>query len=459
MSDEKERLHLIRFEARNFKKIRAGVWDITPGLNRLTSDGKNKQGKTAVLHGIRCLFEGAGASPPDPIHEDAEPDDESFVRGCISNGWTIQRKFTEKNPKGYLTVTGPDGLEGKQGSIDPWLGNGHFDPLGFFQLSSEEQARALLALSSVEDLEGKLEALERIEDEFYEQRTPFISEKRRLRGVEKPEGERPEPISVKDEMDQLGRLQKKQREATDLVREHREKANQAHRSLADAKEEEEECRSEVARLRAELKEAEAFLEQAEEETEKRRAAVEELENEQIDVPDYSGQIEQVKAKIDRAEEIQEALEPWKEYDRAQEKLPEVEAKVDELTSKIKEAQEERARLISEADFPVEGLDFTPEGEVILNGHPLEQASGRERVELGVTAALAHDPKLRLVLVDEASSIDQEGLEHLARLGEEHELDIILARLGLEGKGELEIVDGWGPVPVEELAPEEDETDE
>lgn len=443
---EQERLRLTRLEIRNFKRIRAGVWDIKAGLNRLTSDGKNKQGKTSLLHAIRCLFEGAGASPPDPINDEAEEDDESFVRGCISNGWTIQRKFTEKNPKGYLTVVGPDGLEGKQGNIDPWLGNGHFDPLGFFQLTSEEQARALLSLSSVEDLEEKLTTLERLEQEFYEERTPFISEKRRLRQVEKPEGERPEPISVKEEMDELGRLQRKERKAQDRIRAHRELMRDAQRSRDQTKIQRDKCKEEVARLEDALADAREALSHSEEALAGAEEKVVELEDQAPEEPDWSAPIEKVRAKIDQAEEIQQQLEPWKRWEEAQERLEVVEVKVEEFTTKIEEAREERARLISEADFPVEGLDFTPEGDVLLNGHPLEQASGRERVELGVTAALATNPKLRLVLVDEASSIDQEGLEHLARLGEEHELDIILARLGLEGKGELEVVDGWGPQP-------------
>lgn len=433
---------LTRLEVRNFQRIRAGVWDLSPGLNKLTSDGRNKQGKTSLLRAVRTLFEGAGAVPPEPRNAEASPDDEALVRAWLSNGWTIKRTFTEKGT--YLYVEGPGGLEGRQKHITPWLGTGHFDPLGFFAMKAEEQARALLTLSSVPDLEEKLRELEHEEQRIYEERTPHISEKRRLRAVPKPEGERPEPISVKSEMEELGKLQKKQRESEDLIREHREKHRQADRALATAEQMEEECRSEVERLQQLLEQAEADLEQAEASTRKRRKALQEIEDTEVEAPDYSGQIEQVQARIEKAEAIQEALEPWKEWERAQDQLEDVTEAVDELTTEIEEVRERRTKLIAEADFPVDGLSFTAEGEVQLNGHPLEQASGREKIELGVTAALAHDPELRVVLVDEGNDLDMEGLEHLREICDEHGLQVVLARLGLEGAGELEVVDGWSP---------------
>lgn len=433
---------LTRLEVRNFKKIRAGVWDLEPGLNRLTSDGKNKQGKTSVLHAIRTLFEGAGAVPPEPRNSEAESDDEAFVRGCLSNGWTIKRTFTEKGT--YLHVEGPNGLQGKQGHISPWLGNGHFNPLGFFKLSAEEQARALLSLSSVEDLEGRLTELEAEEKAVYEERTPYISEKRRLRAVPKPEGERPTPISVNEEMEQLGRLQKEQREWQDERRE----LNALESQFNGLERRADETRAEIADLEARLEKARDRLTKTGEDMAEVSDAIEAQKEKLSEEPDVQSQIEEVQARIEKAEEVQDALEPWKEWERAQEQLEDVEARVEDLTEAIEDTRRARKELISEADFPVDGLSFTAEGEVLLNGHPLEQASGRERIELGVTAALAHDPELRIVLVDEGDAVDSEGIENLREVCREHGLQVVLARLGLEGAGELEVVDGWGPVPEE-----------
>lgn len=443
MSEDGDRIHITRLEVRNFKKIRAGVWELKPGLNRLTSKGKNKQGKTSVLHAIRTLFEGAGAVPPEPINKEADPDDESLVRAWLNNGWSIRRKFTEKGT--YLYVENPEGMKGNQGTINPWLGNGHFNPLGFFRMSSEEQARALLSLSSVEDLETQLENLRMREKDIYEQRTPYISEQRRLRGVPKPEHPKPEPVSVKEEMQQLGKLQAQQREWQDKARKKLLLKNR-HEEI---EEEQGRIRERIAQLQEDLKGMEKDKAEVE-------AAIDKIQEELAEQPDVEGQIEEVQARIEQAEEVQELREPWNEYERAQEQLETVEAKVKELTEAIEGTREKRHELIAQADFPVDGLSFSEEGDVLLNDLPLEQASGRERIELGVTAALAHNPRLRTVLVDEGNDLDLEGMEQLYQLAEEHELQLVVARLGLEGAGELEVVDGWEPSTKEELEAEEEE---
>ncbi len=129
-----EHITMTRLEIHSFQRVRVGVWDLTPGLQQLTSNGLNKQGKTSVLRAIRTLFEGAGASPKEPLNKD-DDGDEAWVRAVLSNGWTIMRKFTHANPKGYLSVVNPDGLTGAQRNIQPWLGGRAFDPLSFWSMT------------------------------------------------------------------------------------------------------------------------------------------------------------------------------------------------------------------------------------------------------------------------------------------------------------------------------------
>lgn len=442
---------ITRLEIRNFKRVRAGQWELRPGLNRLTSGEKNRQGKTSILHAIRTLFEGAGAVPPVPVNTEADlSEDESFVRAWLKQGWSIERRFTEKGT--YLYVTGPDGQGRKapQRIIDNWTnrwgretGNdGGFDPLTFYALKPENQAEILLSLSSDPELKRKLDENAEREQRIYEERTPRISEKRRLAAVKEPAGERPDPIDVSGEMKVLGKLQREQRERQDAERGLRRLEDERRQNLeAQAK-----ARSRVRQLEEALESAREEVESSVERGEQIAEAIAGQSRALEDATDPAARIAEVTDRIERADQVQKALEPWREWERAQEKLAEETEAVERLTEELREVRKERTDLIANAEFPIEGLDFTPEGEVRLNGLPLEQASGRERIELAVMAAMESNPGLGVILIDEGNDLDQDALDWLHEMALENGLQPIVARLGLEGPGELEVVDGWGPVP-------------
>lgn len=456
----KDGVTITRLEIRNFQRIRAGVWDLAPGLQKLTSGGLNKQGKTSVLRAIRTLFEGAGAVPPVPVNTEADlSEDESVVRAWLSDGWTIRRSFTERGS--YLHVIGPDGGKHGQTRVDAWTESAAFSPLTFFNLRPSEQAEVLLGLASDPELGAKLDANAARDAELREERRPHNSEIQRLRKVPEPEGERP-PIDTSAEMKRMGELQKMERERGDKYREAQDALREVEASIrhADATAEAiDDLERRIEALQQELSDAERLLAKQQKYGDEKSAEVERLHDEHEALPDPSEEMEQVRARIEQADRVHEALEPWKEWERAQAAFAEHREAADELTAEINANTLARDELIASAEFPIPGLDFTPEGVVTLNELPLEQASGRERVELAVMAAVAANPRLRVILVDEGNDLDAEGLEHLADLADEHGLQPIVARLGLEGRGELEVVDGWGPLPEDDEEAEEEREEE
>ena len=112
-----------------------------------------------------------------------------------------------------------------------------------------------------------------------------------------------------------------------------------------------------------------------------------------------------------------------------------------LTKELKEQKSEEVKLLDEAGIPVKGIGFDEEGNPQLNGRSLAVASGRERIEVAVTVALAADPEIRVCLVDEANDLDLEALESLDALAKEHQFQIWVVRIGLEGDGEIVCEDG------------------
>lgn len=425
-------------KAERFHRLRLAEVELVPetGLIRLT--GKNGAGKTSFLRAIKAALGGAGEVLGEAVINDESEDGTGAVRLTLTNGFTVERRFTEATPKGYLTVTGPDGGRHNQGKLAEWLGPLSFDPSAFFSLSPQRQREILLALGGDPDLPRKLEELRSARAEKYGLRTPWISQQRRARQVEKPEGDRPEPVDVSAELTRMGQLQKQERERQDAFREA-ERLNEDGRAH----------QRHAAKVQEHIEDLERRLEEAREDHRRHLAAAddaiefsEDAEAVARALPDVTADIEAVDARIREADRIQSALEPWKAYDRAREEVEESTQAIDALTAELDQFDAREAELIRSAGIPVTGLTFSEDGAPQLNGRPLSVASGAEKATLAVEVALANHPDLRICLLDEeANHLDLEGLQELDRLAREHGFQIWAARIGLEGAGEVVVEDG------------------
>jgi len=116
-----EGIRLVSVEAENVRKLTtvAVRLDGEPGLFRVTGD--NEEGKTTLLDIIAMLFGGAKAVKPDTIQMGK---DGAWCRAELSNGYSIEKRFTAAAPDGYLTVTTPDDAKpnAPQTLLDGWCG-------------------------------------------------------------------------------------------------------------------------------------------------------------------------------------------------------------------------------------------------------------------------------------------------------------------------------------------------
>jgi len=125
-----------------------------------------------------------------------------------------------------------------------------------------------------------------------------------------------------------------------------------------------------------------------------------------------------------------------------------------LTSQIEQLKAYKLRLIKQAKLPLPGLGFE-DGRVIYNGLPLDQASGREQIEISCAICLAQHPKIGIVTIDVGwSELDNDGKEVVRefarKTGAQIWVTMVKEEPGQEGfhivAGELAAVDG---VPVAE----------
>lgn len=434
MATEKKGITVTGVEVSNFHRLTFARVKVVPGVGLVRITGKNRSGKTSLLRGIRAALGGASEVRAEPLHEGAET---GRVRLTLSNGFTVGRRFTPGNPKGYLSVIASDGGEFRQGKLDEWLGPLSFDPLALFDLTPARQREILLSVGGDPELPAKVEALRKEKKERYEARTPWISQKRAAMAVKAPPGERPQPVDISAELRRMGELQAVERERGDL----KKKVEEATRRIEEARRDIAASDEKIAVLEKELTRQRTLRGARLERLDRVVAEHGEAELLLTEALDPAEEMEQVKARIGEADQVNAALEPWKAWDRAQDEASAAGQQVDALTSYLDDLEQRERALISGAGIPVDGLTFDAAGAPILNGRPLEVASGAERIRLAVAVALAANPDLRVCLVDEANDIDLEGLQELDRLAREHGFQVWAARLGLEGPGEIVVEDG------------------
>lgn len=429
MKDTPEDFRLISIEAENIRTLNtvAVKLDGKPGLFRAT--GENGAGKTTLLDIVAMLFGGTKAVKSETIQEGK---DGAWCRATLSNGYAIEKRFTSAAPEGYLTITTPDGMMPKapQTLLNGWCGPRSFDPGALLRKKTAEIEAIILGLGKDPDLEEKRATIAARLERLAEERRPWNSAKQRIQRLNAPTGTRPEPVDVSWEMERLTTLRTIQNQRDEIAR------DVAALDLQAAGEE-----GHLERLKAEIQRLSAEREAVAVEWKKTQAAMKEKEKRLEAIEDPAEQIAGVEGRISEAQAINAELEPWKEWDRSRVELEQAETESKALTAKIKELKAEDDALLRAADIPIPGISFDDSGAMVLDGHSIEVASGMRRHDLAVDIAFAANPRIKVVLLDEANDYGLEALEALHKRAAGKGWQVIACRLGLEGPGEIIVHDG------------------
>jgi predicted nucleic acid-binding Zn-ribbon protein len=439
MPKTNDAIRLLSLEAENFHRLRVAKIRLDDEGKLIRVTGENAAGKTTLLRAVMALFGGDGAVRPDAIREGA---DGGWVRGELNNGFTLTRKFTEKNPKGYLTIEGPGLMEGtrtkyKQSDVSGWLGDISFDLLALFRLKPRDLRDTLLSLAKDPELRSKLDGIAADRERIREERTPFLSVKQRAERTPKPTGERPEPVDVSGEMAKLAELEAE----AERYREARDSGDAAMDAANDATEDLKETEEEIRRLEEQLKDAKDRRMLEVDRMKLLGLAAAKAKDDADKLTDPRDQIATVRARISEADQIRRALAPWDAWERIQTEAKEATSKAKKLTDALASLDAQEKELLAESGIPVDGISFAPDGAVLLNNRDLAVASGFERIRMAFRVAVAANSRLKAVLVDEGNDLGLDGLKELDALCHETGIQGFLCRIGLEGPGEIVVEDG------------------
>lgn len=396
------------------------VVDLTPpkdGVVRII--GKNEAGKSSLLNSIALALAGLPKGAPSPLQHGRDRGEVVVNLGPFQ----VQRVFTESNQ--YLTVKRADGKVAKpQAFLDELVGQGlGFDPFAFSTMKPAQQVTLLLDALK---LEQDPRDIDKERQGYYEQRTEKNREVKSLEARIAAIPDRPEvpseEISVADLMQERAEALKAKLEFQNV----KERLSRADSDVLKAQ-------AEVDRIKRVLVDAETSLRHCQAEKDALTNALA-----SITVPDTTDLDE----RLTSVEETNRAVRAKQERTRLVTELATVAAKAQELTEAMDLCDVMKESVLAGAELPVEGLGFeTVGGEymVCINGIPLSQCSQSQKLKVGMGLSMALNPKVRVILIREASLLDDESMALVDAMARTHGYQCWLERVGQESEGENSFV--------------------
>lgn len=412
---------IISLTVENIKKIKAVT--IRPSGNVVEITGRNGQGKSTVLDAIWWALKGKDNIQTAPIRNGEKSGkitlelqdyliERTFRRNELGDDYTTKISVITKD---RARMTSP------QAVLDGFTGMLGFDPLAFMRQTPKQQYDTLRGLCK---LDVDVEELDRQYKDLFARRTDVNRDVKtceaRLANMVIPAGAPTERVDVAALVDKVEEIN-----AANSAIAQQQRMRQT--LLADNVRRGEEAKKLYARLAEIEKENKSTAEQIGTITDYLR------ENKPQDAAFYS-------EKIKQAEQINSIMDLRDNRALEEKALRAAQSKADDLTSQMQALQEQKRAAIESAHLPVSGLEFG-DGELLLNGVPLEQLSAAEQLKLSMDIAMAENPKLRVILLKDASLLDPQSTDYVRRRAEQEGYQVWEERVSAEGSVGFLIEDG------------------
>lgn len=383
---------IARFQAENYKRLKAV--EITPeqGANLVPILGKNGQGKSSVLDAIMAALGGKSYMPKQPVRKG---EDEGAIRLELSNGLVVRRVFAEDG-SGTIVVENAEGARypSPQAVLDKLYSSVAFDPIAFTRLKPAEQLETLRRLVKLEVDVDKLAAANKAD---YETRRDLNREAKQWEGQLSGFGDVGEPAEPID---------------TSEIEAGINTASEKNGEIERRKSARETAQIRIHLLDDKIREMQQQIDAAKLERDElnQRLALADPLPEPVDVSALT-------AKLSEAQTHNRRVERAKEKAALVARVEKLKADAEALTKAMEERETARTKAFQTAKMPVPGLAFG-DGEVLFNDLPLEQASTAEQLRISVAIGMATNPELKVMLVRDASLLDEDSYALLANMAVE-----------------------------------------
>ena len=399
-------MKIISLETTNYKRAKHVEIIPDPNGNLVIVAGKNGQGKSSVLDSIAAALGGANSkTTPKPIR-DGEDRAEIVLE---TEELTVTRVFTPSGSR--LTLTSKDGAKypKAQAKLDELVGKLSMDPLAFTLLDDKKQLAQLLDLV---ELPFDPEALEAERKQVFDERTAVNRRVKEFESALAQFGELPADLPSAEVS------------VSGLLSEYHEALNE-NEVLQRSQQFVESLQAEIEQLEEQLAKAKNDLSEA--------LASVDPNAKPIDLT-------AIQAQIDGAEETNRLVRKAQERGALAFQFEAAKGQATSLTGKLDQIAQTKADGLAAAKFPVEGLGFTEEG-VTYQGQPFKQASSAEQIRVSMAMAIALNPTLRVIRIQDGSLLDSDSLSLVEETAREHDMQVWMEVVGDDIENAYTIVDG------------------
>jgi len=460
--------HIVHVQIENMLGLTEAT--IKPGEIVLL-EGGNGAGKSGVIDSILAVFKSKGIEG-DFVTKGAEKG-RVFIK--LADGHSIRASFSNDGKKS-VAITTPDGDSKKapQAWLDSLFGQSVVNPVSFLVLPTTEKRKILLSAlpitvtqDNLQEWFGEtlpvdtskhgLEVCSDVEKLYYDRRknanAGLKAKQSELSVVSKdiPDGfdaaewESVDTSSLTQQLQDIGRIEAEKRALAGEATQISHNAGKSRQAAADSQTKVDSIKHDIEQLNARIAQLQeqivAYDSLIVEETEEKgmqlvyaadldaESAAKLAEAEAIEVPDKTV----IEQKLNDYSQAQRVLKQIENRDRLQTEVELAQCDADLLDAKVNEARVRPQELLAQADFPVDGIEFT-EADIKVNGLSIDSLSDGEKLKLGVAIAKATSGELGLICVDGAEVLDEENFEWLmAQADENHHFFISKV-----GQGELKI---------------------
>lgn len=404
--------------------------------------GKNGAGKSSTIRAFRAAVGGAKEIAKDPVRHGAKL---AKLLYELDNGIVIDREI-EPDGTTRLIVRDADGLPMRrpQELLDDLRGTKFINPVTFLRLKSKEQRAELMRIipnaAEIERIDEQASREFKLRTEVGRKLTDAQGELARL----PPAAEPMTPIDVEALVAEERRFGEERRAidaAEHMVAQWERAASTARRALDAKLERIAELERELAAARADV---ETLGKQADRTHAEHEAGARELaatlaawqaaapQRAQVDrtiasASEHNRQVGERDAQIRRRKETAAAV-------------AKLLAQQSSLSESLAAADERKKQILAAAQLPVAGIELAEE-EIRVGGVPLAQAAASEQMRIALAVAIAHNPKLDDVWVEDGALFDEASLELIATHAAAAGKRVWVERVGTRDPGVIVIEDG------------------
>lgn len=419
-------MKIARLNVVGFKGLEA--INLIPMGKHLIARGKNGVGKTSLVESIGWALTGDGKAP---LRTGA---DEAKV--SIDFGVFAATRKKDKNGKTSIVAKRADGkpIDGGAAAflkqmVGPGIG---IAPLHLFALRDEDQVDAILKAIKVD-----ISASKAAEKATFEQRADANREAKQKAAERAALVAQGADAAVAPKVDP-SELMRKANEARARV----EAANRRDQSV-------------IAAIQA-LDLARIALESAQKQFEACETKLDVARAAPIDKT-ARVDLEAAESAIRSMSETNAAAERHDAYVKATLRVTQLEERSRELTNALERAAADRAALVTKAaeSVGIIGLALEPDGSALTYPSAssglrvrLAELSTGEKIVFATRLVAGTKPELQILLADEASALDDDGLAKLFELGKDLDIQLVLAQVSNKPVMEILMVDGEDGLIVE-----------